>query len=118
MSDYSSLNLGSFPWNIVDQNRMFLAEIKKLIQIRKSNPTISDNTFFTLYANDITKVYAYDRGGLIIVLNSGNKQSFVSLPAWDGTYTDLSSGEQLTAFSQSLKLSIDAKSYRILKREL
>lgn len=118
MSDYSSLNLGSFPWDIVDQNRMFLAEIKKLIRIRKSNPIISGNTFFTLYVNDITKVYAYDRGGLIIVLNSGDKQSFVSLPAWDGTYTDLSSGEQFTAFSQSLKLSIDSKSYRILKREL
>ena len=118
MSDYAPLNLGSFPWDIVNQDRMFLAEIKKLIRIRKSNPLISGNTFFTLYVNDITEIYAYDRGGLIVTLNSGDKQSFISLPAWDGTYTDLVSGEQFTAFSQKLRFSIDSKSYRILKRDL
>jgi len=118
MSDYAPLNLGSFPWDIVNQDRMFLAEIKKLIRIRKSNPLISGNTFFTLYVNDITGIYAYDRGGFIVALNSGDKQSFISLPAWDGTYTDLVSGEQLTAFSQKLRFSIDSKSYRILKRDL
>lgn len=112
------LNLGSFPWDIAQQNRAFLNEIKKLNEIRKNNDEIAGSKFFTLYVNDITKIYAYDRGGLIVVLNSGDKQSFVSLPAWDGTYTDLISGEKLTAFSQSLKLSITPKSYRILKREI
>jgi len=112
------LNLGSFPWNAAKQNRALLKEIKKLIEVRKNNPVITGSKYFTLYVNDITKIYAYDRGGLIVVLNSGDKQSFVSLPAWDATYTDLISGEKFTAFSQSLKLSINPKSYRILKREI
>lgn len=118
LSSYAELNLGSFPWSVSKQNRNFLKEIKKLIEIHKTNPEIAGNKFFTLYVNDITKVYAYDRGGFIVVLNSGDKQSFVSLPAWDGNYTDLVSGEKLTAFSQNLRLSISPKSYRILKREI
>jgi cyclomaltodextrinase len=115
---YAPLNLGSFPWRIGKQNRAFLKEIKKLVEIRKNNPEIAGSKFFTLYVNDITKIYAYDRGGLIVVLNSGDKQSFISLPAWDGVYKDLISGEKLTAFSQNLRLSITPKSYRILKREI
>ncbi|MGB3341845.1 MAG: alpha amylase N-terminal ig-like domain-containing protein [bacterium] len=115
---HAPLNLGSFPWSVTEQNRTFLKEIKKLIEIRKTNSEIAGSKFFTLYVNDITKIYAYDRGGFIVVLNSGDKQAFISLPAWDGAYTDLINGEKLTAFSQSLRLSIIPKSYRILKREI
>ncbi len=115
---YAPLNLGSFPWSAAKQNRTLLREIKKLVEIHKTNPEIAGSKFFTLYVNDITKIYAYDRGGLIVVLNSGDKQSFVSLPAWDGSYTDLISGEKYTAFSQNLRLSITPKSYRILKRDI
>lgn len=117
-SDCTPLNLGSLPWYSKDLNRDLLEEIKKLIKIRKTNPQISSNNFFTLYINDITQVYAYDRGGLIVVLNSGDRQSFVELPAWDGVYFDLITSEKLTAYSQKLKLSINPKSYRILKREI
>jgi cyclomaltodextrinase len=77
---HAPLNLGSFPWSVTKQNRTFLKEIKKLIEIRKTNPEITGSKFFTLYVNDITKIYAYDRGGFIVVLNSGDKQAFVSLP--------------------------------------
>ncbi|MBA7483076.1 Neopullulanase 2 [subsurface metagenome] len=118
LSDYASLNQGSFIWNIDNQNRDLLKEIKQLIEIRNTNPQILSNVFFSLYANDITKVYAYDRGGLIVVLNSGDKQSFVELPAWDGLYLDLITGEKLTAYTQKLRLSISPKSYRILRREI
>ncbi|MCK4755844.1 hypothetical protein KAS56_02805 [candidate division WOR-3 bacterium] len=118
LSDYKPLNLGSFIWNKNNQNRDLLKEIRQLIEIRKTCTQISSNTFFSLYMNDITKVYAYDRGGLIIVLNSGDKQSFVELPAWDGLYLDIISGEKLTAYSQKLRLSINPKSYRILRREI
>jgi cyclomaltodextrinase len=117
MSESAYLNLGSFTWNTEAQNRELLNEIKKLIMIRKTNPQIAQKHFFTLYVNDINKVYAYDRGGLIVVLNSGDAQSFVRIPAWDGVYIDLMSGEKLVADSQVLRFSIDPKSYRILKRE-
>jgi cyclomaltodextrinase len=115
--DYALLNPGSFNWNTKTQDRNLLNEIKKLIKIRKGNPQILSNNFYTLYINDITKVYAYDRGGLIVIINSGDRPSFVELPAWDGAYTDLILGEKVTAYSQKLKLSVNSKSYRILKRE-
>lgn len=118
MTDSSPLNMGSFNWNSEKQNRALLQEIKKFINIRKTNSQISSKYFFSLYVNDITKVYAYDRGGLITILNSGESQSYVVLPAWDGSYLDLISGEKFIAFSQTLKLSINPKSYRILKREI
>jgi len=118
LSDYASLNQGSFIWNIDNQNRDLLKEIKQLIEIRNTNPQILSNVFFSLYVNDITKVYAYDRGGLIVVLNSGDKQSFVELPAWNGLYLDLINGEKVTAYTQKLRLSISPKSYRILRREI
>jgi cyclomaltodextrinase len=118
MSESAYLNLGSFTWATEGQNRELLNEIKKLITIRKTNPQIAQKYFFTLYVNDINKVYAFDRGGLIVVLNSGDAQSFVRIPAWDGVYIDLMSGEKLIAESQVLRLSIDQKSYRILKREI
>ncbi|KPJ73175.1 hypothetical protein AMJ52_04135 [candidate division TA06 bacterium DG_78] len=117
MSESARLNLGSFTWDTEAQNRELLNEIKELIKIRKTNPQISQKHFFTLYVNDINKVYAYDRGGLIVVLNSSDAQSFVRVPAWDGVYIDLLSGEKLIADSQVLRLSIDPKSYRILRRE-
>jgi cyclomaltodextrinase len=118
MSDCAPLNPGSFPWSGAEQNRPLFQEIHKLIEIRKTNPQIASHHFYTLYVNDITSVYAYDRGGLITILNCGDLQSFVELPAWDGTYIDLVSGNRLTAASQVLKLSIEPKSYRIFKREL
>ncbi|GAH28543.1 unnamed protein product, partial [marine sediment metagenome] len=40
------------------------------------------------------------------------------LPAWDGLYLDLITGEKLTAYTQKLRLSISPKSYRILRREI
>ncbi len=118
ISDSTPRHPGQFRWDEQEQNRELLNVIKQLIGIRKTHPQIAGSAFFTLYVNDITKVYAYDRGGLIVVLNSGNKRSFVELPAWDGNYLDLMSGDILTAFSQRLKFSIDAKSYRLLRREI
>ncbi len=118
MSDCAPCNPGSFTWNSEEQNRDLFELVKKLTAIRKRNPQVSSNNFFTLYVNDITKVYAYDRGGLIVVLNSGDKQSFVELPAWDGIYRDLITDETLTAYSQKLKFSINPKHFRILKREI
>jgi hypothetical protein len=61
-------------------------------------------------------VYAYDRGGFITVLNNGPNGSFVELPAWDGTYLDVISGDTLVAYSQALRLSVEPHSYRLLKR--
>lgn len=118
MRDSVLHNPGSFPWEPENQDRELFTEIKNLISIRRNHPAIRGNDFFTLYINDITQVYAYDRGGLIVVLNSGDKTAFVELPAWDGTYQDLISEEILTAYAQTLRLSVDAFSYRILKREL
>jgi len=112
------LNLGSFVWVPNAQNQDFVAELKKLIKIRKSNPQFSKKYFYTIYLNDITKVYAYDRGGVIVVLNLGQAQSLVELPAWNGQYLDLVSGEKFIANAQKLRLSINTKSYRILRREL
>lgn len=118
MHDCVPYNPGSFSWEPENQDRELLAEIKNLISIRRNNEQIRGTAFFTLYINDITQVYAYDRGGLIVVLNSSNKTAFVELPAWDGSYQDLISEEILTAYAQTLRLSVDAFSYRILKREL
>ncbi|MGQ9816353.1 MAG: alpha-amylase family glycosyl hydrolase [bacterium] len=110
-------NMGSFPWAIEKQNRTLFEEIKRLIDIRKSNPILSNKYFFTLYVNDINRVYAYDRGGIIVVINSADTPCFVSLSVWNGTYTDLiTEGKHIIA-NQQLKLSIPARSYKILRRE-
>jgi pullulanase/glycogen debranching enzyme len=118
MIDCSPLNWGSFNWSTDQQNRTLLRRIQEFIKIRKENPEIRDRHFFTLYVDDIKKVYAYDRGGLIVAMNCGTGHSYVELPAWDGTYIELMSGEKHTAYSQRLRLSIDPMSYRILKREI
>jgi len=117
MTEAESLNLGSFVSNPAGQDLNLLSEIKRLIGIRKANGQIASKYFYTLLANDITQVYAYDRGGLITVLNSGEAPAFVMLPAWDGTYADLLSGEKITVFQQQLKVSIAPKSYRVFRRE-
>jgi len=117
MSDVFPLNFGSFHWDAKNQDRNLLQEITKLINIRKTNPQIASKYFFTLYANDINQVYAFDRGGIITVINSGESSAYVALPAWDGTYLDLTSGEKVTVFQQRLKLSVSPRSYRILRRE-
>jgi glycosidase len=117
-ADYAQLNLGSFPWEAGKQNRRLLDDIKKLLEIRRTIPAITGKYFYTLYANDITRVYAYDRGGLIAILNSGEAPCYMALPAWNGSYIDLVSGEKYIVAVQQLRLSINAKSYRILKREL
>jgi len=118
MTECAPLNWGSFNWDVEPQNKELWRTVRNLIRIRKENMQIKDRHFFTLYIDDIKKVYAYDRGGLIVILNCGTSQSFVELPTWDGTYVDLANGAKYTAFSQKLKLSVDAVSYRILKREV
>lgn len=118
METSAPLNWGSFPWNAREQNRRLLHRIRELIRLRRENRQLAGRHFFTLYTDDIKKVYAYDRGGLITVLNCNPAQVFVELPAWDGTYLDLTSGEKYIAYAQTLKLSVDALSYRILKREI
>jgi len=118
MTDCTPLNWGSFSWNTDQQDVELLNAIRSLIRIRKENPQLKDRYFYTLYVDDVKKVYAYDRGGIIVVLNSGPSQSFVELPAWDGTYRDLMNGLKYTAFDQKLKLSVDPLSFRILKREI
>lgn len=116
MTQGTSLNLGSFPWNEQAQDRALLEEIKTLINIHNTHSQIVSSTVYTLYINDITRVYAYDRGGFITVLNNGPNGSFVELPAWDGTYLDVISGDTLVAYSQALRLSVESRSYRLLKR--
>jgi glycosidase len=118
MTECAPLCWGSFDWSGEQQNAELTETIRRLMKIRKENPEISSRYLFTLYIDDVKKVYAYDRGGLIVVLNSGSGTSFVELPAWDGTYVDLIDGTKYPAFSQKLKLSVDPISFRILKREL
>ncbi len=116
MTQCSMLNWGSFIWQPEKQDRDLLRFIKRLIKIRKENPRLAGKNFYSLYINDINRIYAYDRGGIIVVINSGNAHSFVDLPAWDGDYIDLMSGEKITAFSRKLRFSIGPKTFRILKR--
>ncbi|MBE0431875.1 alpha amylase N-terminal ig-like domain-containing protein [candidate division WOR-3 bacterium] len=118
MQTSAPLNWGSFPWNAREQNRRLLHRLRGLIRMRRESRHLTGRHFFTLYTDDIKKVYAYDRGGVITVLNCNPAQVFVKLPAWDGTYLDLMSGEKYIAYAQTLKLSVDALSYRILKREI
>ncbi len=118
MTECAPLNWGSFPWSPTRQDRQLLGKLRSLIRIRRENDELQSSNFFTLYVDDVSKVYAYDRGGIIVVLNCSSAQSFVELPAWDGTYSELPSGSKLTAYSQTLKLSIEPMSYRILKREI
>jgi len=116
LADGAALNPGSFVWNTENQNRDLLLDIKKLIYIRKTNSQIASKYFYTLYTNDLNGVYAYDRGGIITVLNLGEALSYLELPAWDGSYLDLFSGERFFATGQKLRLSINPKAFRILRR--
>lgn len=116
LTDGAPLNPGCFNWVTDRQNRELLLELKKLIYIRQTNPQIATKYFYTLYVNDLNRVYAYDRGGIITVLNFNTTATYLELPAWDGTYLDLVSGERFTAVGQKLRLSIGSRSYRILRR--
>jgi glycosidase len=113
----SPLNCGSFPWDVSKQDRILLQEIKRLIQIRKDNPTLGSTTYYSLYANDINKIYAYDRGGIIVIINNSDKEAYIELPAWSGVYDDVTTGEKKTAYNQVLRLTIGPQTYQILKRE-
>lgn len=116
LADGAPLNPGCFNWDTQQQNRYLLLDIKKLIYIRATNPAIATKYFYTLYVNDLNRVYAYDRGGIITVINFGSSSTYLELPAWDGTYLDLISGERFTAVGQKLRLAVDQRSYRILRR--
>ncbi len=116
MRDCAPLNWGSFPWTTDQQDRAFLARIRSLVKLRKNNRELQSARFYTLYVDDVKRIYAYDRGGLITVLNCDRAPGFVELPAWDGQYLDLTTGEWYTAYSQTIKLSVEPMSYRILKR--
>lgn len=116
LADGAALNPGSFIWTSENQDRNLLLDIKKLIYIRKTNSQIAGKYFYTLYTNDMNDVYAYDRGGIITVLNLGAAQTYLELPAWDGSYLDLFSGERFFATGQKLRLSINPKAFRILRR--
>jgi len=118
MKEGKMFNMGSFPWESEKQNRALLEEIKKFINIHKNNPILSNKYFFTLYVNDINRVYAYDRGGIITIINSGNNQSYTVLPVWNGTYTDLTTGEKIIITTQQLRLSLPARSFKIIRREI
>ncbi len=111
------LNPGSFPWDAKEQNRSLYADVQKLIAIRRDNPELRSNAFYSIYVNDINHVYAYDRGGIIVALNCDGNSSYVELPARNGNYLDLISGQKITASLQKLRLTIEARSFRILKRE-
>jgi cyclomaltodextrinase len=117
MTNSTPLNCGSFPWDGARQNRDLLKEIQKLIQIRKDNPALTSTTFYSLYANDINQIYAYDRGGVIVIINNSDKESFVELPSWSGVYSDVITGEKKTAYDQRLRLTIGPQTYQILRRE-
>jgi len=117
MTASSPLNCGSFPWDASQQDRSMLEEIKKLIKIRKDHPTFSSTTYYSLYANDMNKIYAYDRGGIIVILNNSDKESYIELPAWSGVYNDVITGEKMTAYNQVLRLTIGPQTYQILRRE-
>lgn len=116
LADGAPLNPGSYNWASDRQNRELLLDLKKLIYIRQTNPQIATKYFYTLYVNDLNRVYAYDRGGIITILNLGAAATYLELPAWDGTYLDLVSGERFTAAGQKLRLSIGSRAYRILRR--
>ncbi|MGB9721669.1 MAG: alpha-amylase family glycosyl hydrolase [bacterium] len=117
MTEGRLFNMGSFPWEAQKQNRNLLEEIKKLIIIRKTNPLLNNKYFYTLYVNDINQVYAYDRGGIITIINSGINQTYTVLPVWNGTYTDLTTGDKIIITTQQLRLSIPGKTFKIIRRE-
>lgn len=110
------LNWASFPWDPTKQDHRLFRRVREFARIRRENRNLAGRHFYTLFIDDIRKVYAYDRGGMITVLNCSPTQVFVDLPAWDGTYVDLMSGEKYVAYAQTLKLSVEPRSYRILKR--
>lgn len=112
------LNWGSFPWDATEQNHRLFRRLREFTRLRRENRQLMGRHFYTLYIDDIRKVYAYDRGGMITVLNCSPTQVFVDLPAWEGTYVDLLSGEKYVAYAQTLKLSVEPRSYRILKRAI
>src|SRR4030042_1153179 len=109
------LNPGSFPWDANNQDRILYYDIQSLIEIRRNNPQLRSSNFYPLYVNDINRVYAYDRGGIIIALNCDNNPSYIELPAWNGTYIDLINGEKIFVSLQKLRITVEARSFRILK---
>ena len=111
------LNPGSFPWEQDKEDRSLYADIRRLIGIRHDHPELRSNNFYSLYVNDINHVYAYDRGGIIVILNCDTSPSYTELPAWNGPYLDLINGEKLYASLQKLRVTVEAHSFRILKRE-
>lgn len=117
MTASSPLNCGSFPWDVSRQDRNLLKEIKQLIQIRKDHPTFSSTTYYSLYANDMNKILAFDRGGIIVIINNSDKESYIELPAWSGVYDDVVTGVKMTAYNQLLRLTVKPETYQILRRE-
>lgn len=95
---------------------------KKLIHLRKQEVALRRGDFKTLYSDDLRDVFAYSREmnaeQILIIINNSNRMQDIVIPGQlSASWTDLWSGEIFKSDKSALKLSVEAKQGKILKRK-
>ena len=117
-------NRKAMVWNDAEQNRKLLDFHKKLVNIRKTNPTLANGDFITLHADSKTNTYAYLRSceneRIVAALNNSPRTQDIALQnekigfAPDSVLSDVLNDEKHKIGDGRLQLLLEPYSGAIL----
>ena len=104
----------------VEFNSDLFEHYKKLISIRNDHPSLRTGDFKTLLADDINRIYAFERNlgneKVIVVLNNGNDTKEVKL-SLSGGFSDILSNNEKFHSVGKLNITVPGKWGRILLKQ-
>ena len=115
-------------WDEVSQNRELLNHYKKLINIRKVHPALTQGDFTTVHMNPRSNTYGFLRRygdeRIFVILNNSPRKQTVTISvkkigfAENATFFDLLSREEHVAVDGKMKLHLSRYTSMILEEKL
>jgi len=108
------------PMQVKFDEDMF-AHYKKLIHIRNGNEALQLGDFRTELIDDEKNIYIFSRNykyeTVIVVINNSSRPQEIELTTTSANFSDLLNEEELSSHDGKLKLTVDKKWGRILKKK-
>lgn len=109
------------PWNEKEWNTGLFSHFRKLIALRNELPALRRGSFTTLLADGTKNIIAFRRQwenqNVLVAINKKNAASTITLPVPDRSIagTDTLTGESFSVTKGQLRLTLPARSARIVK---